>query len=253
MNICVYTAFPITDDIKRMSHNVVQFLNDLYKRDNRYIHSLNKSTIQGGGPILNSITKYNRWRKTTKLNRKYPALHYDPQEWKRYKTHNCYAYALNYKNKKHSLKQQPGHAAALSGNISPTELKILNPSKFTCQNMTKRLFLDNPHIRKANASGQCPIGYFRVFLILHPNNDYHWLRQGPDGIWTHKRGASPVGHLDASGKLIFNPQKADFDYSTKNGGTNYYIDCFYFCIPEKEMNETRAAACNSYRCKHLSH
>lgn len=48
--------------------------------------------------------------------------------------------------------------------------------------------------------------------------------------WSHKPGSTPVSDKDADGKLIFDPLKANWDYSRK-GGVNYNKNCCFFIIP----------------------
>ena len=51
--------------------------------------------------------------------------------------------------------------------------------------------------------------------LVVSNSDYHWYRQDADGLWSHKRGTTPVKRTDESGELIIDPMIADRDdYST---------------------------------------
>jgi hypothetical protein len=51
------------------------------------------------------------------------------------------------------------------------------------------------------------------------------------GVWSHKRGiALPPTLLDAKGKLIKNPQMANFDY----GHLNYSVFCGVFCVAKNK-------------------
>ena len=60
----------------------------------------------------------------------------------------------------------------------------------------------------------CPVGTYKVALVVS-NSDYHWYRQDADGLWSHKRGTTPVKRTDESGELIIDPMIADRDdYST---------------------------------------
>ena len=52
-------------------------------------------------------------------------------------------------------------------------------------------------------------GYYSVYLVVDNCIDYHWYRQDKGGYWSHKPGRTPVKKLDASGKMIKNPAKAD--------------------------------------------
>jgi len=48
--------------------------------------------------------------------------------------------------------------------------------------------------------------------------------------WSHKRGtAFPVSLMDAKGKIIKDPRKANFDY----GWLNYHVYCATFCVKKR--------------------
>lgn len=48
--------------------------------------------------------------------------------------------------------------------------------------------------------------------------------------WSHKRGtAFPVSLMDAKGKIIKDPRKANFDY----GWLNYHVFCATFCVKKR--------------------
>lgn len=55
--------------------------------------------------------------------------------------------------------------------------------------------------------------------------------------WSHKRGGSLATDKDASGNLILDPSKADWDYS-KEGSLNYNVKCCYFSIPSNYKSKT---------------
>jgi hypothetical protein len=65
-----------------------------------------------------------------------------------------------------------------------------------------------------------------VALVVDPNRDYHWYRQNPDGSWSHKRGHTAVTNVDASGRLIWDPEAANRNY----GSYNYSAFGGYFCV-----------------------
>ena len=48
--------------------------------------------------------------------------------------------------------------------------------------------------------------------------------------WSHKPGSSPAIDRDGDDKLIFDPLKANWDFSAK-GGINYSQNCCFFSIP----------------------
>lgn len=55
--------------------------------------------------------------------------------------------------------------------------------------------------------------------------------------WSHKPGSSNVTDKDADGKLIFDPLKANWDFSAK-GGINYNQTCCFFSIPMNTHKNT---------------
>ena len=155
-------------------------------------------------------------------------LAYDPSAWAGIpsENNNCYAYALNNQVREpvgNSIwfKQQPGEyynnhrgscAPIPQGYQSPPSV-IVNSvqqdfNKYNSVNGTSLLF--TPIGRYET----CPVGTYKVALVVS-NSDYHWYRQDADGLWSHKRGTTPVKRTDESGELIIDPMIADRDdYST---------------------------------------
>ena len=76
-------------------------------------------------------------------------------------------------------------------------------------------------------------------MALDKGNDYHWYRQNsPEykinnnkthGYWSHKPGLSDVTNVDADGKLIMNPVKANRKYTN----LDYSKPCFFYCNPKR--------------------
>ena len=55
---------------------------------------------------------------------------------------------------------------------------------------------------------------------------YHWYREDKGGYWSHKPGITPVTNIDASGRLISNPAKANHNYGLvnyNNGGIKLWV------------------------------
>jgi len=164
---------------------------------------------------------------------------YDPEFWNNnYKireTHNCFAYAYNVIDKKQIEKctkencdipyPQPGSASG-SPKFKSSKIK-------TCPDMIMRNFGDNPIIKMAKFTDKCPAGTSKIALIVDEDEDYHYLRQDKNKLWSHKPGGRNVTNLDASGKLIYDPSLADFNYKSKNndGHLNYDTFCSYLCVP----------------------
>ena len=55
--------------------------------------------------------------------------------------------------------------------------------------------------------------------------------------WSHKPGATDATDKDADGRLITNPEMANWNYS-KKGGINYKHKCCYFSIPRNSIAHT---------------
>ena len=87
-------------------------------------------------------------------------------------------------------------------------------------------------------SKPCMDGYYKGALVIAPNYDYHFYRQMEDGTWMHKRGQTEVSDVDASGRVIKDPQTANRDYGVSSNGShrNYSQFCTYFCIRRNKIN-----------------
>ncbi|NLO63598.1 MAG: hypothetical protein GX099_09275 [Clostridiaceae bacterium] len=72
---------------------------------------------------------------------------------------------------------------------------------------------------------KCSPGGYKVALVLS-DGDYHWYRQNPDGTWSHKRGQSEVLNVDASQKIIYDPEFCDRDYRDKDKSPKDSYDYF---------------------------
>jgi hypothetical protein len=74
-------------------------------------------------------------------------------------------------------------------------------------------------LKKPNLFNKLGFGkrkYYEVYLAIDNNRDYHWYRQDKKGYWSHKPGHSNVRRVDAGGKLILNPAKANHNYNIVN-------------------------------------
>jgi hypothetical protein len=147
-------------------------------------------------------------------------LKYEPEKWNIpgiKDTHNCYGYALGKKIKEVKSKQQPGYSSGY---------KHIPNSEYQCEFFLKRLKKDAPSSYVEKFDKPCLPGFYKIFMALDKENDYHWYAQNTDGYWSHKPGLSEVTNLDASKKRIKNPQLANRDY----GYLNYKTGCFFGCI-----------------------
>lgn len=68
--------------------------------------------------------------------------------------------------------------------------------------------------------------YYEVYLVVSNGIEYHWYHQNKGGLWSHKLGETTVSNVDAAGKLIYNPAKANHNYEHANynsGGIKLWI------------------------------
>jgi hypothetical protein len=100
-----------------------------------------------------------------------------------------------------------------------------------CGDMVSRLWGDNPKITTITFTARCADGTSKIALIVDPKRDYHFLRQDPDGYWSHKPGALPVKRTDASDRPILRPDRALFLYRGTKDPLLYTDFCGYFCVP----------------------
>ena len=153
---------------------------------------------------------------------------YEPRKWNKNKnikvTHNCYSYAMNQIVSNRKGKPQPGYFSHFT-NISNNDYK-------DCKSFYKRLKKDSPSIYLTTFDKKCRKGFSKAFIVLANktyHTDYHFYRQDSNGYWSHKPGSTEVTNLDASNKIIRNPEIANRNYKR----LNYNKPCFYFCKSDK--------------------
>lgn len=139
-------------------------------------------------------------------------LRYDPDFWNdpaHIRHNNCYAYATNQRT---DTFPQPGRA---SGNTI---------AAMTCAAAVTASRADGAHdVNDCFDDSERP--RLLVALVIWPGEDYHWYRKHAD-FWGHKPGQTPARNVDASKKIITDPQ-------TCNRGP--YTDfCGYFLIPRSQ-------------------
>ena len=148
-------------------------------------------------------------------------LEYNPNLWNdNYNiknSHNCYTYALGKIVKGLNSKAQPGYASGFNH---------IDDKDYDCKSFRKRLKKDSPGSYLEKFDNSCLPGFYKVFLALDPQNDYHWYRQDNNSYWSHKPGSTDVINIDASGKKINNPLIANRKYDS----LNYNKPCFFACI-----------------------
>ena len=149
-------------------------------------------------------------------------------------SHNCFAYAINtvdpalIKDCKDEIGcnvgfPQPGYQAGYK--------RFANQREKGCGDMVMRLWGDNPKVYATTFRSKCKYGTSKIALIVDPKRDYHFLRQDPDGYWSHKPGSLPVKRVDASDRPIIRPDRALFIYKSKEDPLLYTDFCGYFCVP----------------------
>lgn len=171
-------------------------------------------------------------------------LNYTPELWNyspvQGKT-NCYSYAIN--NQVH-----PETQTLLWMNPGITEGYYIAKSEITKDKITDYIELDAENFgflfESCSSTSTCPVGSYKIALVVDPSTDYHWYRQNSDGTWSHKPGAGAVTLLDASGEIIYDPATADRNY----GATLNYTDFvgYYFITPLNNMYSATQAAAASY-------
>ena len=132
-------------------------------------------------------------------------------------SNNCYSYAADRPyGHKFGTKPQPGDESG-------------HPlTDLTCDDITRAAKSDG----FVGKHGSCPVGYHEVSLVIAPDVDYHWYRKDTSGRWSHKPGHTAATDVDASGKPILDPNRANRDYSDR-GGPNYSQMCPQLCAPDR--------------------
>jgi hypothetical protein len=152
-------------------------------------------------------------------------------------SHNCYTYAINTIDPdliKDCNKDpecdvgfpQPGYEAGYK--------RWIDQKDKGCADLVSRLWGDNPKIKATQFETKCPYGTSKIALIIDPKRDYHFLRQDPDGYWSHKPGALSVRRTDASDRPIIRPDRGLFLYKDNKEPLLYSKFCGYFCVPRGE-------------------
>jgi hypothetical protein len=99
---------------------------------------------------------------------------------------NCYNYGCNIRT---DTFAQPGRAAGAMY------------TALTCASVRPAAIADGL-INTPQADNKCPPKGHLVALVIWPGEDYHWLRKGSNGKWSHKPGGTAATNLDNSGKEI---------------------------------------------------
>jgi len=183
----------------------------------QYIIEIKK--FKNNEKLINNVNKSNFSKNFSPLSGS--EMNYDPDKYNKdnniKKTHNCYTYALGKIINELDSKAQPGYASGFN---------IIDDKDYDCKSFRKRLKKDSPGSYLEKFDNACLPGFYKIFLALDPQNDYHWYRQNSDSYWSHKPGASDVINTDASGEKINNPYKSNRNFKHRN----YYKPCFFACI-----------------------
>lgn len=152
---------------------------------------------------------------------------------------NCYAYAAGDKSDPDEV------ITSIPGAAGGAPMK-----RITVYDLRAGLVKDGAIPIEAPASGGLPpkkAGYRLIAGFISPEDsgDFHFYRQEPDGLWTHKPAHTEVLHKDAAGKLINDPRTAKRDYrnTTINGYSwdlNYSQFAGFFYIPENGLKTGKA-------------
>lgn len=154
-------------------------------------------------------------------------LPYNPLYWNNLKNRkklNCYDYAFGNTNPKQHSKSQPGQYSGARDAVKGRN--------YTCDNVLEKVRRDHPEtVRDAEFEDQCERDEYKIALMVAPKNpidsgDYHFMRQNPDGLWSHKSGKDPVTMTDGLGYLISAPHEANRHF----GIYNYSNMCGYYCV-----------------------
>lgn len=122
---------------------------------------------------------------------------------------HCYRYAVGSKND--STKKPNAHS------INPGDADWLGIIIFAD---VKEAAMTDGLIAPIFVSVIPLIGYVSTrvaYVVEKPTkgqktNDYHWYREMPGGMWTHKRSRKAVESVDAEGKGIKSPESAAMTY-----------------------------------------
>jgi len=172
---------------------------------------------------------------------------YEPQKWRGLieTSTNCYAYACDDPfGHRAGDKPQPGEGAGYLGWIRPDPADP-NLPKFEGSDVRHAVMMDDLARHKRRLARLVPLirlrddpvpdlvvnvrSHYLIALVTDRyGHDYHWLRQDDDGMWSHKRGSTPVTRLDASGAEISDPRTCDMTYPVDRGWLAYQFTTFYY-------------------------
>lgn len=189
-----------------------------------------------------------RERTNTKLPTTGAEIPYQPEVWNTplvQRSHNCFSYALNMLEsesvEKCALRQQKQQMSCRRIWPQPTvpkQYRKRRHDRFQCNIMDPLLReqLQKVGFHAVSRRDACPSGHYRVAFTVSSGDNYHWLRQDPDGYWSHKDGGMPTSRVDASGNAIVDPATADFKYAN----IEYDAFCGYYCVRNELRTDRRS-------------
>jgi len=153
-------------------------------------------------------------------------IEYDPNTWNNntnYLQRNCYAYALNCKDK----NLQPGYSDDGLADYYTSKEELIEAIAKDAANEGFGLI---PIPIDEVTSAICPSGMYKVALVYQSegNKDYHWYRQNPDGTWSHKMPGIAVKNVDTSNQTIYDPQECNRNYTAY--GKEYDVFLGYYAV-----------------------
>ncbi len=174
--------------------------------------------------------------------------HFNPLFWNHFfdkqeiaddirRRNNCWMYSVNDFLHTGRKRSQPGH----------TDPKQPVFNEYTCKDMLERIQKDVPLAYQGKENKKCKKYFYKIAYVVDPGNNYHFYRQDSNGLWSHKEGELPVGNLDATGNLIYNPRLADRKYVSKTdptSGLNYTDFCGYLCVPSNNYIPVYTGTCD---------
>jgi RHS repeat-associated protein len=144
---------------------------------------------------------------------------YAPDEWNDngviQNTNNCYSYALDERENGSYWGLQPGEAGGQPiTTTADLNLNYVTNAAISDGRIKKPTLLNKLGFRKR--------GFYSVYLVSADGVDYHWYRQDKGGMWSHKPGITSVVNVDASGRFISNPVRANHGIYN-NGGILLWV------------------------------
>lgn len=144
-------------------------------------------------------------------------ISYDKKNWKHRFTTNCYAYALGLDVRENDLMS----CAYIPGNIGDSKERIEYTHIFTYPTLINNIYDDLNFMkfsfREILPTDETDIDEKKISLLTYMIayeeyieylSDFHFLREGDDGTWYHKRGwFKGVNNKDSRGNIITDPTK----------------------------------------------